>query len=365
MAIRLLQRNLVPPVTLPSFRSTERRTPDRPCTNCGDPTPGNYCRTCGQRKVEVHVSLWRMLMEALDDQFSINSALPRTVGALIARPGHLTREYMHGRIVRYIPPFRLYLVTSVLFFLMLSLLPEVRNPHVNIGPGETVTLGGDDYALPRDSMAARARAIRDSVMATRPLVAGRGTAARAGVASPLAPPVPGIGGAGAVRPPLPPPAMGWLRGKVATGNTTIDSIANLRLDHFRRMEPAAAVREVMSGFLGKVPQMMFVLLPIFALMLMLLYVGSRRFYVEHFVFALHVHAAAFVIYMAMIAVVRWPGATAALLCWLMLYVYLAMKKVYGQGWFVTGVKYMMLGVAYVCLLTLGIGVTLLATVFLA
>ena len=60
-----------------------------------------------------------------------------------------------------------------------------------------------------------------------------------------------------------------------------------------------------------------------------------------------------------------PGATAALLCWLMLYVYLAMKKVYGQGWFVTAIKYMMLGVAYVCLLTFGIGITLLATVFLA
>src|SRR5687767_2191509 len=92
------------PPEFPSFRASERRTPERPCLNCGDPTPGNFCRTCGQRKVEVHVSLGRMLMEALDDQFSINSALPRTLGALIARPGHLTREYMSGRIARYIPP---------------------------------------------------------------------------------------------------------------------------------------------------------------------------------------------------------------------------------------------------------------------
>ncbi|HEX8242894.1 MAG TPA: DUF3667 domain-containing protein, partial [Longimicrobium sp.] len=110
---------------IPIFRQTERRTPDRPCMNCGDPTPGNFCRNCGQRKVEVHVSLGRMLLEALDDQFSLNSALPRTIGALMLRPGHLTREYMTGRIARYIPPFRLYLVTSVAFFLALSFLPEL------------------------------------------------------------------------------------------------------------------------------------------------------------------------------------------------------------------------------------------------
>ena len=96
-----------------------RRTPDRPCLNCGDETPGNFCRTCGQRKVEVRVSLRRMLLEALDDQFSLNSALPRTLQALFFKPGHLTREYMEGRIARYIPPFRLYLISSVIFFLIL------------------------------------------------------------------------------------------------------------------------------------------------------------------------------------------------------------------------------------------------------
>ena len=319
----------------PSFRASERRTPDRPCLNCGDPTPGNFCRTCGQRKVEVHVSLGRMLMEALDDQFSINSALPRTLGALIARPGHLTREYMSGRIARYIPPFRLYLVTSVLFFLTLSLLPDLRNPNVDLN-GATVNLGGTDSAQ---------------------------------VARPPAPVPPAARSqrAGVLRPPTPPPAPTkiWLNGTVNTGNVVIDSIANARLDHFRRMEPKEAVRQVISGFLGRVPQMMFLLLPIFAGLLMILYAGSKRFYVEHFVFALHVHASAFVIYMAMIALVRVPAAGSLLLCWLMLYVFLAMKKVYRQGWIVTALKYGVLGIAYVFLLATGVSLTLLATVLLA
>jgi hypothetical protein len=320
----------------PGFRATERRTPDRPCLNCGDPTPGNFCRTCGQRKVEVHVSLGRMLLEALDDQFSINSALPRTLGALLARPGHLTREYMSGRIARYIPPFRLYLVTSVLFFLALSLLPNLRNPNVNLG-GTAVRLGGPGITQTPPPPTPVA-----------PITAGR----RADV----------------VKPPLPAPlapAATWLGRRVNTGNTLVDSIANERLDHFRRMEPREAARQVISGFLGRIPQMMFVLLPIFAGMLMLLYAGSGRFYVEHFVFALHVHASAFVIYLAMIVLVRVPAVGSALLCWLMLYVFLAMKTVYRQGWIVTGFKYGVLGFAYLCLLLIGAGLTLLATVLLA
>jgi hypothetical protein len=275
-----------------------------------------------------------MLLEALDDQFSINSALPRTLGALIARPGHLTREYMSGRIARYIPPFRLYLVTSVLFFLALSLLPDLRNPNVDLGT--TVNIGGDSVARPDAP--------------PPPVREGGVRGVRADVA----------------RPPVPPPAPGnWLGGRVDTGNALVDSIANERLDHFRRMEPREAVRQVISGFLGRVPQMMFLLLPIFAAMLMALYAGSKRFYVEHFVFALHVHASAFVIFMAMIAVARMPAVGSALFCWLLLYVFLAMKKVYRQGWIVTGLKYGVLGIAYFCLLTFGVGLTLLATVLLA
>ena len=323
----------------PLFRSTERRTPDRPCLNCGDPTPGNFCRTCGQRKVEVHVSLGRMLMEALDDQFSINSALPRTLGALIVRPGHLTREYMSGRIVRYIPPFRLYLITSVVFFLVLSLLPDLRDPDVNLGAAGTVTVGHPD-----------------TVRVVRPTPPPN-LRARRGPASTMVVPLP--------VPPPPPAAAGWLRGRVATGNPVLDSIANARLDHFRRMEPREATREVIRSFLGRVPQMMFVLLPIYAGLLMLMYVGSGRYYVEHFVFALHVHASAFLLYLAIIALVRWPGAVAALLCWLMLYVYLAMKKVYGQGWIVTGIKYVVLAFAYVFLLAIGVSAAFASAILLA
>lgn len=310
--------------------ASRRKTPERPCLNCGDPTVGNYCPTCGQRKVEVRISLRRMLMEALDDQFSLNSALPRTLGALFFRPGHLTREYTAGRIVRYIPPFRLYLVSSLVFFLALSLNPGLRHA------GDGVAIGG--------------------------LAVGADTAARAAAAPPEVR-APGPGQAIPAPPrPTPPPGAGWLgKIEVHTGHVTVDSILRAKLDRLNRMPPNEAIGQVMSDYLEHVPQMMFVLLPVFALLVNLLHLRSGRFYVEHFVFALHTHAFAFLAYTAMLAS---PAPVAGVMgLWLMLYLYLALKKVYGQGWIATGFKYMTLGVTYFITLSIA-GVLLLVVTLL-
>lgn len=323
---------------IPIFRQTERRTPDRPCLNCGDPTPGNFCRNCGQRKVDVHVSLGRMLMEALDDQFSLNSALPRTLTALMVRPGHLTREYMAGRIARYIPPFRLYLVTSVAFFVVLSLLPEVNGSMLDVG------VGNGNLGLRPASDSARA--------AARPVPPAAAAAARGQA---LRPP-----------PPVPPPhPSAWLDGvAVHTGDRTLDSIGNARIEHFRRMEPRDAMRQITKDYLDHVPQMMFVMLPLFAALLKFLYAGTKRFYVEHFVFALHVHAFAFLSYLIMLGL-RFPAVVAVVCAWMMLYVLIAMKRVYRQGWIATVLKYGILGVSYMVMISIGAVATLLLTVLTA
>ncbi|HET7230316.1 MAG TPA: DUF3667 domain-containing protein [Longimicrobium sp.] len=349
------------PLRVPIFRATERKTPDRPCTNCGDPTPGNFCRNCGQRKVEVQVSLRRMVLEVLDDQFALNSALPRTVGALFFRPGHLTREYMNGRIARYIPPFRLYLVASVVFFVVLSMLPELRDPlaNTNINRDTTVTVGANGRGV-----GTHANPLQRPVPPV-PVAPRAGDLVRAagdsGAAARMQPRV-------MVPPPRPAPPkkqMSFLDGvKFKTGNEQIDSLLNERLGHFKRMDPRDASRQLIRGYLDHVPQMMFIMLPLFAALLKLLYAGSRRFYVEHFVFALHLHAFAFTSYLAMI-VLRWPPLVGALWLWMFVYLYVAMKRVYRQGWVTTAVKYGVLGATYFVAVIIAGFLTFLATVLTA
>ena len=99
--------------------STEPSGPT-PCANCGATVVGHYCSNCGQRfEHEIH-SVWHFTREATEDLTHADSRLWGTLYALLFKPGFLTREFLDGRRVRYLPPLRLYLVLSVAFFLIIS-----------------------------------------------------------------------------------------------------------------------------------------------------------------------------------------------------------------------------------------------------
>ena len=94
--------------------------PQQRCENCGNEVSQRYCGACGQRlDAPVH-SLWHFSQIATEDLTHADSRVWRTLWALLAKPGHLTREFLAGRRARYLPPVRLYLVLSVVFFLVAS-----------------------------------------------------------------------------------------------------------------------------------------------------------------------------------------------------------------------------------------------------
>src|SRR6056297_1985975 len=87
------------------------------CLNCGHVLHGQYCGICGQRSSNRLISLWGLITEGLGDLLDMDSRLWRTLRALLLRPGYLTAEYLEGRRARFMPPFRMYLAFSLLFFL--------------------------------------------------------------------------------------------------------------------------------------------------------------------------------------------------------------------------------------------------------
>lgn len=92
------------------------------CRNCASSLSGAYCAACGQ-PADVHVpSAHELLHEVLEGVTHSDSRLWRTLLALLFRPGKLTVEFVAGRRVAFLPPFRLYLVMSVIFFLSASIL---------------------------------------------------------------------------------------------------------------------------------------------------------------------------------------------------------------------------------------------------
>lgn len=309
-----------------------------PCLNCGDTTPGRYCRACGQRKGDTRVSMRRLLGDVLEDQLSINAALPRTLKALFLHPGRLTVEYSHGRIASYIAPFRMYLVASLLFFLTLSVMNRVSRAR-NIA-GDTAA-APDTTAIPTLPVSVGPRRPQDSTRVDSTTRAGNGligftiTAGQDGEAQ-------------------------W---NINTGNETLDAMLEERVRRLEGVPADQAVREVVSGFIQAAPTAMFVMLPVFALLLQILYITSRRYYVEHFVFALHYHAFAFLLFTAIIILPEFLHPQ-LLLIWLLLYLPIALKKVYAKGWLETGVKWFVLFSVYNVLIAFGVVATAVAAFLL-
>ncbi|HEX8783696.1 MAG TPA: DUF3667 domain-containing protein, partial [Steroidobacteraceae bacterium] len=126
------------------------------CDNCGAAVSGHFCAACGQRLEAPVQSLLHFTREATEDLTHADSRLWRTIGALLFRPGYLTREFLAGRRARYLPPVRLYLVISVAFFLWASathhlrvvLFPEHDPSKATIAPLEQDTFGA---VLPGES----------------------------------------------------------------------------------------------------------------------------------------------------------------------------------------------------------------------
>lgn len=347
-------------------RGTRRRDPSAPCLNCGDETTGRFCPACGQRKTDIQVSLRALVLDTLEEELTVDRRVPATLGALFLEPGQLTVEYVNGRVARYLRPVRLYLVSSLLFFLVLSFMSlqflrgamapqeevearqaleviraELENPGLHFAP--RLVLESIEVELVRQSQAGEGRA----GAAEEP--EGPGPAAPepdAQSGEPTEGEAPGETGEG---------SAGFQQAlaeitDLDLGHPTLTRAANAKIRQLQRMEPREAAERVAQDFLRIAPTVMFFLLPVFALALKGLYIRRRRFYAEHFIFLLHTHSFIFLqftVLLLLVAVGWTPGwLVAGVMGWMLLYTYLALKRVYGQGWLKTLAKWWTLGWVY-------------------
>lgn len=134
------------------------------CLNCGAAVRGRFCIDCGQT-TDTHVpTLAEVVGDAITSIFNLDSRLWRTVTSLFFKPGMLTREFLAGRRARYVPPLRLYLVLSVLTFLVLS-FPDGDNDDDESIDGTPLTQEQEDAIEDAPNAAARQAAINDAVNA--------------------------------------------------------------------------------------------------------------------------------------------------------------------------------------------------------
>ena len=312
------------------------------CRSCGAPVSGNYCAHCAEPTAAHVPSAAEFAHEFVGHFIALEGKLWTTLRLLITRPGQLTAEFLRGRRVPYIPPLRLYLTLSLVFFALVKSL-GVELPHINfddymISASYAKSVPGKKaHELDTITLEVKARFVDDHAAAAAPT--------------------------GEVRDDI------ELLGKVLPSWA-----ANLK--KFMAM-PAEKKSEILNhGFLGYLPYMLIGTLPLFACYLQLIYRGGGRHYGEHLVFALHANSAAFLVSSVMLVV---PGSALWLLAclhqhllelispwdcvqlapalYLLASLPLAMRRVYGGGRAATGVRWLVLLAAHLSVIALA---TLLA-----
>jgi hypothetical protein len=129
-----------------------------------------------------------------------------------------------------------------------------------------------------------------------------------------------------------------------------------------------------ATLLSNLPYMMLCCIPLFALVLKLLYIRRHLFYIDHLIYALHIHsffyAAVMLIVLATIGLTRFaPGAIAGwliALLWIafLTQIFLSIRFVYRQGWFWSIFKFLFGGFVYLMVLVLALAITFFATLVL-
>jgi hypothetical protein len=373
------------------------------CPNCGTPLLGDHCYACGQ-PIKCLVRHFSSLAgDFFDSVFDYDGRIPRTLWPLFGKPGFLTQEYFTGHRVRYVSPVRLFFFLAIVTFF-------VGRLTISFGDGQNVAgFGGNSaievarsveeverardealaelatalekaeasVAAARNDAGARTtrNTIRASQQAIRKQAEERIAAFREAEETGGPPPVPrpnrlsfGPGDWDPVTNPitvgwLPPFANDWLNRQIGRAEKNVQRLQE-DPDLFK------------DALLGAVPATLFVLLPLFALMLKFAYIFKRRLYMEHLIVALHSHAflclSLLLVFVTMglrdwlapadgIGRAAFGLVEAALWVWMPLYLLLMQKRVYGQGWTMTLLKYSVIGFFYFILLTFGSVFTVLAS----
>jgi hypothetical protein len=363
------------------------------CQNCGAPLLGDHCYACGQPVKGLVRHFGSILGDFFDSVLNIDSRVFRTLWPLFSRPGRLSLEYFAGHRVRYVSPVRLFVFLSIVTFFVAQLALDFSG-KVDAGGGDddfSKATSVEQVQQRRDAALAELEQARQdagdtpgvgvgldvAATAIRERAAARIVELRTAQSAGKPPPPASAEDDGALvlngtpwDPAHNPIAVGWLPG---FANRWLNDQAGHAKDNIKRLQQDPNLFK--DAVLSSVPSTLFVLLPVFAAMLKLAYALKRRLYMEHLIVALHSHAflcLSLLLMLLLYAIEDALGAgagalkslldlvEAALWIWMPLYLLLMQKRVYGQGWTMTLLKYFALGLCYIVLLSFGAVATMLA-----
>lgn len=351
------------------------------CLNCDHPLDisDRYCPHCSQTNSTKKLSFKDFLEEFFASFISYDSKLLKTLGALLLRPGKITHDYINGKRVAYTNPFRFLLSLTIIYFLMVNfsgnfsewdkhgtekntdLFESFNNWDFKYDASQGVELSQQLDSLKKDldyQTFITERRIRDSVILSAPKTYFK-----------------------------------QLMAKDATFTDKQDFFTVLlRKDSIYDFKDAVVKYEVAETFgnriafstakgglglqsrpgsfistlISKLPFAVFFFLPVFTLFIWVAYIRKRYSYTDHLIFSFHNTALLFILLIIsyLIDLIFAVTSNWIFLIFFLLYLFLAMRKFYGQGMFKTIVKYLSLNVIFFILALFAIVILFAGNIFI-
>jgi hypothetical protein len=305
----------------------------QPCANCGSDLRGAYCSVCGQRAGLHSHSVLGLISEAAEVLTHADSSLWRTLRPLLFQPGILTQKYLQGRRVSYLSPFRLYILLSVIFFMIFAVTGPVATRSMPSKPTEAQAIksigpsGEHSIGLPVGS-----------TPATPSELAG--------------PPQSQVVSPSNAESTVYPQDLIKLCSSSVSGMPGPDWIRRPFLNACLKSH-ADQTRELGRDFIHDLGRAMFVFLPVLALLLTYLYSGAGRHFVDHLLLLVHNQACVFLVMSVYLLLIHWISSkatttvlTISVAGYFVWYFYESLRQVYAERWLRTFAKFSALALGY-------------------
>jgi hypothetical protein len=346
------------------------------CENCGAELQGHWCAQCGQPAIEYRRSFRHVVADLLNEFLNWDSKFFTTIALLILKPWRLTNAFLAGKRVRYVNPLRLYLLASILFFFAVNYATKgVKFEPGKLEPKDRAELEAElkNEDLPPAAREKLAALLRES---------SPSPASEPSTNTPS--PVPSGSPNASPSSPAPETMQKKQYGKIGERPFAVFDSDTKSSTPFERWIEGRAKEKMgehgtkmglfISTLLSNLPYMMLCCIPLFAFVLKVLYIRRGIFYIDHLIYALHIHTFAYtgimLIVLATIGLNRAvPGLIAGwiiALLWIafVVQIFLSIRRVYRQGWFISIFKFFFGGFAYLMVLVAALVATFFATLLL-
>ncbi len=342
--------------------SHARERSEKNCLNCGATVMGRYCQVCGQQNVEPTQSFWHLVSHFFNDITHFDGKFFVTLKDLLFKPGFLSKEYMIGRRASYLDPVRMYVFTSAIFFLLFfsffrskesakisatingKALAEIEKmdsatfaeftTHINQESDRPATpMTREEFKKYTDTLlnilfdSSGLHFAGANYASVKEFDSLQHTNAK---------------------------EQNWLRRQLI--------YKELELNEKYHNNKIEIFNAIIEAWTHSLPQMLWISLPLLALILKIIYLRRKQFYyVSHIIFGIHLYVFLFIAQLILLSIAKvnktldadvLTFVQLALVLGLLVYEYLALKKFYAQGWIKTFFKFLLVNISYIIMLVI-------------